>query len=367
MKIHNGFLAVCGIALLISGFSWNDTAENFKSRISGNGIIEATEVEISSKVSGRLVSLSPNEGDRVKKGDEIATLEGNELEGQVIAARGALKAAEARLAELEAGTRPEEIRRAQAQFRAATFSLRQAEAKRNLVHAGARNEQVEQLRANLSQAKTGLEDATRELARMEALERDGAAPGQQYDQAKTRKEIAEAQVKAARQKLAEAQAGARSQEIDEVNAFEEYARAQLDVASANLDLALAGPRAETIAAARGQLDQSRGLLQTAEAAFAQTKIVAPCDGNVTLRNSEPGEIITPGFPIIRIAKLDRVWLRVFIPEPAVEFVKLGQKAEIITDSSSRILPGKVIEISEKPEFTPKNVRLRASVSSSFSG
>ena len=64
----------------------------------------------------------------------------------------------------------------------------------------------------------------------------------------------------------------------------------------------------------------------------QTTITAPLDGRVTLRNSEPGEVITPGFPILRLADLSEVHLRVFVPEPRVGLVKLGQDAEVVTDT-----------------------------------
>lgn len=343
--------------IFLNGFDWGTPVD--PNHISGNGIIEATEVEVSSKISGRIQTLAPREGDTVKVGQDVVLLDGPELEGQVMAAHGNLLAAEARLAELEAGTRPEEIRRTRAQFQAAYYALQQAQAKSVLVHEGPRREQIEQVRANLAQAKAGLTDSKRELLRLENLERDGAAPGQQLDQAKTRRDIAETQVKAAQQKLAEAEAGARSQERVEAEAVEAIARAQLDAASASLDLALAGPRSETIAAARGQLEQARGQLKSAEATFAYTRIQSPCDGRVTLRNCEPGEFVTPGLPIIRLAKLDKVWVRVFVPEPEIGRIKLGQKAQITTDSSTTTYPGRVIEISEKPEFTPKNVQTKS--------
>jgi len=347
------------VLIFLVGFEWLWNNKVEMNRISGNGIVEATEIEISSKVAGKLKVLIPNEGDRLKMGQEIATLEADELEGQLQAARGGLKTAEARLAELLAGTRKEEIQRAQAQLRAAIFGLKQAHARRKLVHAGPRKEQIEQLRAGLAQAKSNLVDAERELKRMEKLEKEGAAPGQQYDLALTRRNIAKAQVKAAEQKLLEAETGARSQELDEIDAFEEAAKAQVEAASAALDLALAGPRPEVVEAARGAVEQARGLLRTAEAALANTRILCPSDGTVTLRNAEPGEFITPGLPILRIARLDKVWLKVYVPEPEVGRIKLGDKAEIKPDSTEKTFPGKVVEIAEKPEFTPKNVQTKA--------
>jgi len=379
--------------------------------IAGNGIIEATEVDVSAKVAGRVRSLRLHEGDRVRRGDLVTTLDSEELQGQVEQARGNLAAAEAALAELLAGTRPEDIRRAQAQFQAAQSALRQAQARLDLVRAGPRKEQIEQLRAAyeqakarlslvregprkeqirqlraaLQQAEANLSEAETELRRVENLESQGAISRQQLDQARTRRDVAQAQVDAARQRLseaetgarpqeikeaeeavkgaqqrlAEAQAGARAQELQEAEAAVAQARSQAWAARAALDLALAGPRKETIAAARARVEQARGALNTAQASWEQTRIWCPANARVTLRNAEPGELVTPGLPIVRLALLDSVWLRVYVPETEVGLVKLGQRAEVTTDAyPNKKYPGRVIEIAEQAEFTPKNVQTK---------
>lgn len=170
--------------------------------------------------------------------------------------------------------------------------------------------------------------------------------------------MAKARVAAILHELDEARSGARSQELQESEAFEESARAQLEAASATLDPAIAGPRRETVEAAKGMVEHARGNLMTAEASFNQTGIISPCDGRITLRDAEPGELVTPDLPIVHIARLDKVWLRVFVPEPDYGLVKLGQNAEVFTDSHKKPFSGKVIEIAGKPEFTPKNVQTK---------
>ncbi len=327
--------------------------------IAGNGTVEATEVEISSNVAGRLLTLTAREGDAVSAGQVVATLDNGDLAGQVEQARGSVMAAEAAVAELEAGTRPEKIRSLEAQLDAAMKSQKQAEARRDLVMAGARIEKIKQLKASLVQTRVSLADAETHLKRMEKLEASGAVPTQELDRARTRRDVAAAQVDLAEQKLAEAEAGARPEEVLEVEAAVAKAAAGVKVAQAALDLAKAGPRKETIAAARARVVQARGALQSVEYLMEQTTITAPIDGRVTLRNSEPGEVITPGFPILRLADLSEVHLRVFVPEPRVGLVKLGQDAEVVTDTyPDRKYAGRVVEISEKPEFTPKNVQTR---------
>jgi HlyD family secretion protein len=64
-------------------------------------------------------------------------------------------------------------------------------------------------------------------------------------------------------------------------------------------------------------------------------------------------------PRLRVAELGRVWLRVYVPEPRIGLVKLGQRASVSVDAfPGRAFPGVVAEIAEKPEFTPKNVQTR---------
>jgi HlyD family secretion protein len=136
------------------------------------------------------------------------------------------------------------------------------------------------------------------------------------------------------------------------------ADAQVTAAQAALDLAVAGPRKETVDAARARVAQARGTLATAQSSQGQTKIFAPADGRVTLRSAEPGELVTPGMPIVRVAKLHDAWLRVYVPEPQFGKLRLGQQAEVTTDSYDRRYPGRVVEIAQQPEFTPKNVQTR---------
>jgi len=68
--------------------------------------------------------------------------------------------------------------------------------------------------------------------------------------------------------------------------------------------------------------------------------------------------VMPGMPIVRVAKLHDVWLRVYVPEPRIGLLRLGQQAKVTTDSSDRRYPGRVVEIAQEAEFTPKNVQTR---------
>jgi HlyD family secretion protein len=68
-------------------------------------------------------------------------------------------------------------------------------------------------------------------------------------------------------------------------------------------------------------------------------------------------MVTPGMPILRLSRLNTVWLRVYVPEQLVEKVKIGQRARVATDAGATY-QGTVVEIAEEPEFTPKNVQTK---------
>jgi HlyD family secretion protein len=354
-------MSALAFALVVTGIWYAAQRRNHQEpgTIAGNGTIEATEVELGSRISGRLLTVGPREGEAVTRGQEVAALEATELEAQVVQARGNLGAAVAAFAEAAAGTRAEEIRRLKAQLQAARDAHDQARARLDLVRAGARPEQIEQARAAVRQAEAAFEDARRDFERTDRLAAQGAVAGRDLDVATARRDATAAALEAARQRLAEAEAGPREQETRAAEAALAQAAAQVQAARAALDLAVAGPRRETLQAAEARAESARGTLAAAEALLAQTRIVAPSDGRVTLRNAEPGEVVTPGFPILRIADLSRVRLRVYVPQPQIGLVKLGQRASVSVDSfPERTFPGVVTEIAEKPEFTPKNVQTR---------
>lgn len=173
-----------------------------------NGTIEATEVEVSSKLPGRLAQLLVEEGDQVTAGQVIARLDTSEFEAETAQARAALARTEAQLKELLAGSRPQEI---------------------------------EEARASLQQAEDNLTLARDDWERFDSLFREGAVSTQERDRAKNRVEVAVSQVKATRERYELIRVGPRSEVI-------EAARHERDRAKATLGIALVRLRDSTILA-----------------------------------------------------------------------------------------------------------------------
>jgi HlyD family secretion protein len=336
-------------------------------------------------------------GDSVERGQLIAEIATGDLEAQAAQARGMLQAAEGELARAEAalgGARlaSENARTAyekstelkgryeaaRAQLDAAVAARDQAQARLDLIRTGVRTEQVEQARAAAVSATATWENAQRDLARMERLALEGAVSQQQVDFQRTATESAKAAHDAAQARLAEAESGFRSEERRQAAAA--LAQGEANVAAAaralataeemysdrlmlkqQLDAAEAQHRAAEQAriAAGGQVEAAGGALAGAEKRLADALVRAPMDGIVVLKIREPGEAVAPGQPVARLADLDHMWLEVFVPETELDRVKLGQEAEVRIDADpSKVYAGRVTEIAQEAEFTPKNVQTK---------
>ena len=83
---------------------------------------------------------------------------------------------------------------------------------------------------------------------------------------------------------------------------------------------------------------------------------APAAGVVTQRLADAGEVVAPRMPLLVLSDLDRAWANVFVPEPIVPRITLGQAATIFTDAGGAGLTGSVTYVSPRAEFTPRNVQ-----------
>ena len=117
----------------------------------------------------------------------------------------------------------------------------------------------------------------------------------------------------------------------------------------------AGARREELAAAQARIDAVEAQLAALRKNITDATLVAPVGGVVTSRLADAGEIVNPRAPVVVITDLDRAWANVYVDEPAVPRLTLGQPIALVTDAGQRI-EGKITFISPKAEFTPRNVQ-----------
>ena len=112
-------------------------------------------------------------------------------------------------------------------------------------------------------------------------------------------------------------------------------------------------------ALQAQADHAKAVLAAAEDDLAKAMLYAPFDGFVIVKDVEEGEFVQAGTPVVTLARLDRVWVKTYVPETQLGKVRLGQQAEVISDTfPDKRYPGLITFISPEAEFTPKNVQTK---------
>lgn len=340
------FLVIVGVAAF---FIWRGYFANPPlpaSIVAISGRIEGDDSAVASKTAGRVVEIRVREGDTVKAGDVIATLDDAQVRAREEQAKAALAGAEARekaardqIAIFEQQIQQNELQLEQSKVDAAG-RVRQAEAD----IAGAE--------AEVARQEAALTLAVFDRDAYEKLVKTGAASERQGKLASATAEQQAAAVSAAKRKL-------------------EAARAALTTAQATLSNP--GIRELQVATIRKQIAQQQGDIASTVAAAQQARfqlaeagdnrrdliVTAPFDGTVITRAAEPGEVVAGGTAIVTLLDLSKVYLRGFVPEGEVGKVKIGQAARIYLDSNpAKPIDAVVQRIDPQATFTPENTYFR---------
>lgn len=264
---------------------------------SGNGRIEATEVNISTKLAGRLVAVLAKEGEDVAEGQVLARMDTKILKADLQEAEAAIAQARQKLASAEAAV---------------------AQRRNEIAAAG----------AFVAQRASQLNFSTRELQRSKELRAGGFIADQKVD----------ADVNTAKTDAAQVHA-AQAQHLA-AKAAEEAAQAGVREAQAAIEAALA--RAETI-----------------RADIQESTLTAPISGRVLYRLAEPGEVLGVGGHVLTLLDLSDVYMTVFLPTELAGRIALGAEARIVLDVRPDLsIPAQVSFVSPQAQFTPKAVETR---------
>jgi HlyD family secretion protein len=264
---------------------------------SGNGRIEARELDVAAKSPGRIRTILVDEGDMVKAGQILATIDTDALEAQRAQASAQLQATLTSVA-------------------AARMQVAQAVSQHAAVVA-----QLKQRQADLSSAE-------RHLARSSVLAREGASARQEEDDDQAR--------------------------VDATRATVDAARAQVDAAASTVDAARA-----QVTGAEANVMAARAAIQRLDADIADAVLRAPRNGRVQYRIAEPGEVVGAGGRVLNIVDLSDVYMTFFLPEKAAGRVALGSEARIVVDAApDRPIPARISFVADVAQFTPKSVETK---------
>jgi len=352
-------LPILIVLALAGGGYWywktqQDAAQVGHIRISGN--LELTQVDLAFKTAGRLVELKVREGDWVKKGDVIARLDAAQLDQQRSRDLASVAGAQSQYQQLQTSI---EYQRATIDSDVATkqAELAQAQARLNDLLAGSRPEEIQQAQSMVTDAKAWNDQAKLEWARAQTLYAKEDISTSQFDQARTKVDSTAAQLKQAEEKLALVKEGPRKDEIAAQRAA--VAKAQAAIATAEANRIEVKRKEQELTSRRAEIDKNRAQVGMTETQINDAILVALIDGVVMVKAAEAGEIIAAGTTIVSIGDLDHPWLRGYINETDLGKIQLNGKASLSTDSyKGKTYPGRISFISSEAEFTPKQIQTK---------
>jgi len=344
-------IAVLAAAAILAGYVYTHRQKD--SAIRGSGTIEATDVDVSFQIAGRVIEVLAVEGQPVKAGEVLARISSDELVQRVNQLQAALDAAVSQVRQQQGTVR---LRRdiVEGQIEQARGEAQASRVAADRVREGLRPQEVRVAEAELAQADARLTQSRADYERTSNLFKEGVVPRQQLDAAQGELRTAESAREAANQRLALAREGSRRQDIAEADARAETAQAGVNVAQAGRTDVQIQQAALTAAQAREK--ELRAQLEAAKTQFSYTEIRSPLKGVVLTKNVEAGEFVNPGTPVVTIANIDDLWMNIYIPETQTGLVKLGQNVLVRVDSFPKeAFKGKITFVSAESEFTPKTI------------
>jgi multidrug resistance efflux pump len=281
------------------------------------GTVDANEILVSSKIPGRIQTLTVDEGDDVKAGQLIALIESDDLQAARKAAEATASSQQFKLGETVETER---------QTRGETGSA-----------AGNAEAMLKSAKALLAQAQANYEHQQADTTRTVALAQQGIMSAEAKDDAVTSLQADKAAVDAAKENVSAAEASLRQARAHEL---------------------LTNVAARTVDSTRGEVENARALAEQAKVELGYSKVFAPVSGKVNVRAARQGEMVTAGATIVTIMDLTQTWIYAPLPETQADTVQLGDSLRVVMPSGATI-QGKVISKSAEADFaTQRDVNSR---------
>lgn len=292
--------------------------------IMAKGILEpASWSRLGFDAAGEVIDVLVSEGDVVAKGDVLVRIDQANARLTVKQAEADLEVARARLALLEAGSKPEEIAAAEASLEAAQAAVMRAEAERD------------KLLAYPTTAETAAASADAAFTKAQQKVAEDAYDNDPPDEVLARHELyaANEALRAAEARLADLRAGSDINQLRAAKAGIQAASADRDVVQAQLDLLQAGPAEEEIAVADAAVARAQVSLEMARVALADLEVRAPFQGTVTRVEAQVGNAVVPGQVACILATIGQLQVRTTdLSELDVAVLEAGQPVKVTLDA-----------------------------------
>ena len=284
------------LLLAVAAFGWNRLGiqKEGEGLVSGNGRIEAVEIDVATKLAGRLKEIMVREGEFISAGQVVAQMDTQSLEAQRLQAEAQLRQAE------------DAVTTARSQL-----TQRESEKAAAL--------------AMVAQRRAELEVARKRATRILELSSKGGVSKQEADDASAAVDSAAAALSAARAQVAATEAAIAT------------ARTQVNSAQSAVEAARA-------AVARIQIEIDDSTLK------------APRSGRVQYLIAHPGEVIAAGGRVLNMVDLSDVYMTFFLPTELAGRLAIGTEVHLVLDAAPQyVFPARVSFVSDVAQFTPKTV------------
>ena len=293
-------------------------------------------------------------GDMVKKGQVIARIDAIQTQRAKEREEASLGMAQSNLAQSKTGIAMQrETVESDIQLKQA--DIRSARAKLDELVAGSRPQEILQADAAVSDAASQVEQARLDWERAQKLFANEDISRAQYDQFRTRNQSAQMLLKQAQERAAMVKEGPRKEDI-------ENARAQLQKAQAALRMSEANRmevkrREQDLQAREADIQRAQAQVGISVSQLDDTTLVAPMDGVVLVKSAEPGEVVAAGATVVSVGDLARPWVRGYIGAKDLDRIAIGQSAQVTSDSG-KTYTGRVSFVASEAEFTPKQIQTK---------
>jgi HlyD family secretion protein len=295
--IRLAWLVALGIIAVIVWLKYSEQDKN-AGLVSGNGRIEAVEIDIAAKTPGRVKEILVREGDFVTAGQVVAQMDTEVLEAQLHQAEAQLRQAESAVT----------IARSQVLLKIA---------ERAASHA------------ILAQREAEHDIADKRLARSSLLAKEGASSQQEADDDSARVKGTAAAVGAVRAQIAAA------------------------------DAAIATSRAQ-VSGAESAVEAAKASIERIRADITDSALQAPRNGRIQFRVAQAGEVVSAGGRVLNMVDLSDVYMTFFLPTTAVGKIALGSEVRLVLDAApEHVIPANVSFVADVAQFTPKTVETAA--------
>lgn len=307
MNPRNRVFMILGL-LTVGSLIWYWFTARPSSDLQLIGTVDANEVEVSSKIPGRIQTLLVEEGQQVTAGQLIATIESDDLAAARAAADATVASNQQKLNET-----------------IETERQTQGETSSQVVNAEA---QVRAAQAALVQAQANLDKQKADTDRTVALAKQGIMSAQASDVAQASLNADQAAVTSAQESVAAAEASLKQAKAHELQA---------------------AAAARTVASTRDQVANARALAKQASVEIGYSNVYAPVTGKVDVWAARQGEVVAAGTPIVTVMDLSQTWVYAPLPETQADAVQLGDSLRVVLPSGATV-QGKVIAKAAEADF-----------------